>query len=119
MNIYFRVRVNTKPGEEVFITGSSPLLGNYYPDNAFKMEDAGKNPAGETLWEARLVFDSLKERVLFYKYFVKSPDGVITYEVGGGRRIALNSATAKIESIDHWQEYTEEAPFLTDPFAHG
>ncbi len=118
MNIYFRVRVNTKPGEEVFITGSSPLLGNYYPDNAFKMEDAGKNPAGETLWEARLVFDSLKERVLFYKYFVKSPDGVITYEVGGGRRIALNSATAKIESIDHWQEYTEEAPFLTDPFAH-
>ena len=67
MNIYFRVRVNTKEGEEVFITGSSPLLGNYYPDKAFRMEDCGKNQAGETLWEARLQFDSLKERVLFYK----------------------------------------------------
>lgn len=118
MNIYFRVRVDTLPGDEVYITGSSPLLGKYYPDNAFKMTAAGKNPAGETLWEAKLVFDSLKERVLFYKYFVKSPDGTIRYEVGGGRRLALNSATAKIESIDHWQEYTEEAPFLTDPFAH-
>lgn len=118
MNIYFRVRVNTRPGDEVFITGSSPLLGNYYPDKAFKMEDAGKNPAGETLWEARLQFDQLKERVLFYKYFVKSPDGTLTYEVGGGRRLAPNSATVKIESIDHWQEYTEEAPFLTDPFSH-
>lgn len=118
MNIYFRVRVNTKEGEEVFITGSSPLLGNYYPDKAFRMEDCGKNQAGETLWEARLQFDSLKERFLFYKYFVKSSDGTLTYEVGGGRRLALNSLTSKIESIDHWQEYTEEAPFLTDPFAH-
>ena len=118
MNIYFRVRVDTLPGEEVYITGSSPLLGKYYPDNAFKMKDSGKNQAGETVWEARLQFDSLKERVLRYKYFVKRTDGTLRYEVGGGRRIALNSATVKIESIDHWQEYTEEAPFLTDPFAH-
>ena len=118
MNIYFRVRVNTKEGDQVFITGSSFLLGNYYPDKAFRMENSGSNAAGETLWEARLQFDSLKERVLFYKYFVKGPDGTLTYEVGGGRRLALNSATSKIESIDHWQEYTPQAPFLTDPFAH-
>ena len=118
MIIYFRVRVDTLPGEEVYITGSSPLLGKYYPDNAFKMKAAGKNPKGETVWEARLQFDSLKERVLRYKYFVRRTDGTLRYEVGGGRRVALNSATARIESIDHWQEYTEEAPFLTDPFAH-
>ncbi len=118
MNIYFRVRVNTKAGDEVYITGASSVLGNYYPDKAFRMSSAGCNAAGETLWEARLQFDSLKERVLRYKYFVKSQDGTLTYEVGGGRRIALNSATTKIESVDHWQEYTEEAPFLTDPFAH-
>lgn len=118
MIIYFRVRVDTLPGEEVYITGSSPILGKYYPDNAFKMKAAGKNAKGETVWEARLQFDSLKERVLRYKYFVKRTDGTLRYEVGGGRRVALNSATVRIESIDHWQEYTEEAPFLTDPFAH-
>ena len=118
MNIHFKVRVGIGNIEGVFLTGSSTMLGKYDPDKALQMQYAGTNSAGETIWEAKIQVDLLKERILRYKYFLKDTNGLITFEVGGGRRLALNSATAKIETIDHWQEYTEEAPFLTDPFSH-
>lgn len=116
MFIRFRLFLNTDPGDEVFITGSSSLLGKYNTDEAYRMEATALND--KTLWSADIKFDALKERVLFYKYFLKKQSGEILYEYGGGRRVALNSATKNIDTLDEWQPNTPEAPFLTDPFAH-
>lgn len=123
MIIHFRVRVNTTDKEEVYITGNSPLLGKYDPELAYKMtrKSVAVNPntnQEETIWEAEIQFDPLKERFVFYKYLIKDEKADVTYEAGGGRRLALNSATTSVLSIDHWQENSENAPLLTDPFAH-
>jgi 4-alpha-glucanotransferase len=113
MIIKFRINFKTQPGEQVYITGSSLILGNYDPDRAFRLTRSESDE-----WNGEIMCDPVKERLLYYKYFVKSSEGTIYFEAGGGRRLALNSATAKIESRDQWQGNTTEAPFLTDPFSH-
>lgn len=112
MTIRFSIHFNTKWGEELFITGSSPLLGNHDITNAFKL-----NYAGNAVWEGELKINSLKERLLSYKYFVKSEDGSIYYESGKERTLALNSATKEIAAYDQWQGNTTDAPFLSAPFS--
>lgn len=117
MLIKFRISLDTSSGDRVYLTGSSAILGNYDVDRAYLLENSTAVGCS-TLWSADIQFDALKERVLFYKYFIKTESGEIIYEYGGGRRLALNSATKNIETLDEWQPNTPEAPFLTDPFAH-
>src|SRR5574344_600058 len=113
MIIKFRINFKTQPGEQVYITGSSLILGNYDPDRAFRLTRSESDE-----WNGEIMCDPVKERLLYYKYFVKTSENTIYFEAGGGRRLALNSATAKIETRDQWQGNTAEAPFLTDPFSH-
>lgn len=112
MIIEFKVKRATAPGEKVFITGSSPLIGSYEVDKALELEQADQT------WTLRLKVDPFKERIFSYKYFAKSADGRLEFEAGGGRRLALNSNTQYITTLDEWQQNNEESPFLTDPFAY-
>lgn len=117
MNIKFRVNIDVAEGEQAYLTGSSPVLGKYDPDKAYKLLKAeGDN--NSSYWSADISFDTQFERILFYKYFVKDASGTIRYEAGGGRRLALNSSVRNVETHDEWQLCTKESPFLTDPFAH-
>lgn len=113
MIIQFRIKFKTKPDETVFVTGSSSLLGNYDPEKAFMLTHLDKDE-----WSGKILCEAGKERLLYYKYFIRKNDGTIYFEAGGGRRLALNSITSKIESRDQWQGNTADAPFLTDPFSH-
>jgi len=113
MIIKFKINFKTQQGEQVYITGSSLILGNYNPDRAFRLTHSKSDE-----WNGEIMCDPVKERLLYYKYFVKNSENTIYFEAGGGRRLALNSATEKIETKDQWQGNTAEAPFLTDPFSH-
>lgn len=113
MIIKFRIKFKPQPGEQLYITGSSLILGSFDPDKAFCLTYSESDE-----WNGEILCDPVKERLLYYKYFVKNSKGTIYFEAGGGRRLALNSATAKIETRDQWQGNTTEAPFLTDPFSH-
>ncbi len=117
MNIRFRVNIDASEGEQAYLTGSSPVLGKYDPDKAYKLTEI-KDDNGSSFWSADIQFDTQLERILFYKYFIKDKSGTIRYEAGGGRRLALNSSVRNVETHDEWQLFTEESPFLTDPFAH-
>src|SRR5574344_706104 len=93
MIIKFRINFKTQPGEQVYITGSSLILGNYDPERAFRLTHSESDE-----WNGEIMCDPVKERLLYYKYFVKTSENTIYFEAGGGRRLALNSATAKIET---------------------
>ncbi|MEG0891165.1 MAG: 4-alpha-glucanotransferase [Bacteroidales bacterium] len=112
MTIRFSIHFNTKWGEELFITGSSAEFGNQEIENAFKL-----NYIGNSIWEGEIKLNALKERIISYRYFVKNNDGLIYYETGKGRSIALNTATKDIITYDQWQGNTVASPFLSAPFS--
>lgn len=118
MTIRFRVDILTAEGEQVYLTGSSPVLGKYDPDKAYRLAPVETEGSSGKIWSAEIQFDTHIERLLFYKYFIKDASGAIRYEAGGGRRLALNSSVKSIVTCDEWQPSTEETPFLTDPYAH-
>ena len=145
MIIDFKIKRATLPGERVYIVGASPLVGAYVAEKGFELhpEEANRETketeevatttakeaegvtatetgtkAVEQVWCGRLKVDPIKERIFRYKYFTKNREGKLTFEAGGGRRLALNSATQHIITLDEWQENDNNAPFLTDPFAH-
>ena len=111
MTIKFFIDYNTSHGEEMYITGSSPLLGSYNISKALKLT---RTQQGK--WEGEIKPSLTKERVISYKYFIKGADG-IHYEAGKGRSIALNSSTKEITTLDQWQGNTVDAPFLSAPFS--
>lgn len=112
MTIRFSIHFNTKWGEELFITGSSPELGNNEIAKAFKL-----SYTGNSIWQGSIKTSSLHDRIISYKYFVKNADGSIYYEAGQGRKLAPSSATKEITALDQWQGNTSAAPFLSAPFS--
>lgn len=111
MTIKFFINYNTQFGEELFITGSSYELGNYCIDEALKLT---YNEGG--IWSGEIKFDSAKERILSYKYFVKNCRNEIYFEAGQGRSIAIGGNTKQIIAHDQWQGNDIDAPFLSAPF---
>lgn len=110
MTIKFSINFNTKWGEELYIVGSIHELGSNNASKALKL-----NYTENSIWEGEIKCNTSKERVIKYKYFVKSAAGIY-YEAGNGRSIALNSQTKEIISYDQWQGNSSEAPFLSAPF---
>lgn len=111
MIIKFNIEYNTQWGENLFITGSSPALGNYDIKNALPLECTAPGK-----WEGKIRCNLTKERVISYRYFVKGDSGIY-YEAGKGRSIILNSSTKEIETFDQWQGNSVDAPFLSAPFS--
>ena len=114
MIIEFKIKKATAPGEKVFITGSSPLVGSYEVDKALEFQPSEE----ENTWTLQLKVDPFKERIFSYKYFTKDAQGHLSFEAGAGRRLALNSTTQQITTLDEWQLNNQTGPFLTDPFAY-
>lgn len=110
-NIYFPI----EQGDNLYIIGSSATLGNFHIERAIKLTSPKEDNCS---WQLSLKIDHLKDRIIQYKYFVKRKNGEIVFEAGGGRRLAFNSATVGITTIDQWQENDSSSLFLTDPFAH-
>ena len=112
MKIIFNVNFRTMPGQELYILGSTPELGEDNAANAPKMEYVEDGN-----WRKEVNASSRQLRVFKYKYFVRNEDGSCMYEVGQPRVLELNMTTRKIVLMDEWQGNTPIAPFLSAPFA--
>lgn len=116
MNITFNINFNTKWGENLYVTGSSPALGSNNLSKAFKLDYHERG-----IWKGSIAVNAVKERVLEYRYFVKNSDSdslsEIYFEAGKPRVIAINSSTSSIECHDSWCGNSDNAPFLTAPFS--
>ena len=112
MIIHFSINFRTVWGQNLYVTGSLPELGGGDPARAVPM-----NYSPDNYWKCDIKISALEERVLSYKYFVKSEDGSSFYEAGSERVLGLNSASRELFLNDEWQGNSEAAPFLTAPFS--
>lgn len=111
MIIHFSINFRTRWGQNLYISGSLPELGGGNPAKAVAM-----NYSPDDYWKADIKISSLEERLLSYRYFVRSENGTF-YEAGAERSIGLNSASRELFLNDEWQGNTDTAPFLTAPFS--
>ena len=112
MIIHFSINFRTAWGQNLYISGSVPELGGGDPAKAVPM-----NYTPGDFWKTDIKITDLEERVLSYKYFVKSENGSTFYEAGSERVLGLNSASRELFLNDEWQGNSAEAPFLTAPFS--
>ncbi|HIZ86804.1 MAG TPA: 4-alpha-glucanotransferase [Candidatus Coprenecus pullistercoris] len=112
MVIHFSIHFHTEWGQNLHITGSLPELGGGDPAKAVPM-----SYDRDGLWKKEIRLTSLEERLMSYKYLVKSDDGGAFYEVGPERTVGLNNASKDLFFNDEWQGNSEPATFLTAPFS--
>ena len=114
--IIFQIRFHTNYGQDLFILGDHPLLGNGQVDNAVPM-----HYFDEEHWYVVIDLTGypLTDADITYNYILKNPDGTINFDWGTDK--IFNLAKTKAEEIvffDAWNYagYYENS-FYTEPFA--
>lgn len=113
--ITFQLKFHTAYGQELFILGNHPLLGNNDLAGALPMEYEDGN-----YWRAVIELDEMQciDREITYNYVLKNADGLISFDWGSDKKFNL-ARLAKTETIfyDAWNYagYFENA-FYTEPF---
>ncbi len=80
----FRLKYDSRWGEELFLTGNLPELGNWNPDKAVPMEYVGPG-----IWSVETAVPAMTE----YKYFIRE-NGQIRWEDGPNRVLPEGKAPA-------------------------
>lgn len=105
--ISFEIQYNTRPGEDIFITGNISELG------LSKIESAKKMEYSDGKWKLSIL---LKNSCPFtYSYFLKDEHGKIFPEAVSSRYFT-NQHFQKVKVFDQWIPFTEETPFLSNAF---
>lgn len=113
--IIFQIRFHTHFGQDLFILGDHPLLGNGLPEAAVPM-----HYFDEEHWYVVIdCSDTIINTPITYNYILKNPDGTINFDWGTDK--VFNPTQTKAEElvfIDAWNYagYYENS-FYTEPFA--
>ena len=115
LQINFFLRFYTNPGQNLFITGSHPLLGGDDVDKALPLQYF--NNEG---WTLRLDFSvgQLPTEDMHYNYLLKNADGSVSYDWGNDKCIEFTKInTSLVYIVDAWNHpgFIENA-FYTVPF---
>lgn len=90
----FTVQATTYWGQNVFVTGSVPALGNWDPAQAVPM-----SAAAYPVWESTV--DLPADSTVEYKYIKKNPDGSVTWETGANN--SIRTGTTPMVRHDTWR----------------
>ncbi|MFJ8161205.1 carbohydrate-binding module family 20 domain-containing protein [Streptomyces sp. NPDC096136] len=91
----FAVNATTVPGQDVYVTGDRPELGNWNPGAALRLD-----PASYPVWKLDA---SLPAGTAFsYKYVRKDGSGNVTWE-SGANRSATVPANGRVTLTDTWR----------------
>lgn len=85
----FKVQAFTSPGQNVYVVGSIPELGNWDPAKAV---DAFHNPDPNQWWKWFLPVAVPKNTTFQFKYIMKDGQGNVVWE-GGSNRTATSSSS--------------------------
>lgn len=113
--IIFQIRFKTTYGQEIFITGDHPLLGDNRVENALPLQYFN-----EEYWMLELDISELPltDANITYHYILRNADGTISYDWGNDKIVnPSNYKTAELLIIDAWNYagYFENS-FYTEPF---
>lgn len=92
----FKVDFKSRPGQRLFITGDTPELGRWNPNEAIALSSWGTDT-----WGVKVRLASTRSGELQYKYLAKEGTGV-RWEEGGNHRHILYSAVETVK--DKWHE---------------
>lgn len=113
MRISFRIQYFTHWGQQLYISGSAPELGDRDAVKALKM-----NYRDNGIWEAELKSTLSGDR-LEYRYFVADDSENRIEEWGKNHFIDLKNDVSEMEVSDLWQNPpTEEKVFFTSSFSN-
>ena len=113
--VRFQLRFHTVYGQELFISGNHPLLGNGNPDQAVAMQYDN-----DSFWSVEIDFsvnDDLYEPI-HYQYILRNANGVLNFECGDNKVLDPSfMSSPNITTVDAWNYagYYENA-FYTEPF---
>ncbi len=114
--IIFQIHFHTQYGQELFICGDHPLLGNGVTENAVPLQYFS-----DEYWY--LVLDinkgDITDNDITYHYILRNADGILNYDWGNDKTINLAKSKAEeLLIIDAWNYagYFENT-FYTEPFA--
>ncbi|TDT42737.1 alpha-amylase [Streptomyces sp. BK208] len=93
-NVSFAVNATTTWGQDIYVTGNRPELGNWNPGSALKLD-----PAAYPVWKRDV--DLPAGTSFAYKYLRKDAAGNVTWESGVNRTATVN--TAKTTLNDTWR----------------
>ncbi len=113
--ITFHLKFHTTFGQDLFITGNHPLLGDNDPAKALPLQYFN-----EEYWSVTIDLKetSSNQGVIVYQYILRNTDGTLSYDWGNDKQLDLGAINAKeIHVIDAWNfaGYYENA-FYTEPF---
>jgi 4-alpha-glucanotransferase len=113
--VIFQVRFHTHFGQEIFLSGDHPILGDNQPEKAVRMQYFD-----EEHWYTVLDTSEIAslDREITYNYILKNADGTFNLDWGADKR--FNPARTKSEELvclDAWNHagYFENS-FYTEPF---
>jgi 4-alpha-glucanotransferase len=115
--VRFQLRYRTKYGQEIFVCGNHPLLGNGDPLKAVAMFYNN-----DDLWSLSLDFTNSEPitKSIKYQYIIRNNDDSLSFDAGNDKEIDPNKCSSeRIITIDSWNfaGYIENV-FYTEPFAN-
>lgn len=113
--ITFQLKFHTTFGQDLFITGNHPLLGDNDPTKALPLQYFN-----EEYWSVTIDLNDTASNggVIGYQYILRNTDGTLSYDWGNDKQLDLSAIKAKeIHVVDAWNfaGYYENA-FYTEPF---
>ncbi len=98
MRITFNIDYHTNFGEQVFISGNIPELGDNDPHKAL--------PLDHLSGERNSVSIDLSPAIsgISYRYFIRREDGTDRQEWGENRTLRFDPHVPEAEVFDHWQD---------------
>ncbi|NJN26978.1 MAG: 4-alpha-glucanotransferase [Cyclobacteriaceae bacterium] len=114
MKIKFNINYHTVWGQNLYICGTSDLLGSINPSNALLMKSSGQGN-----WQ--LEIDLPKSSSLHYKYLLKDERGEEQlWEWGDMRRLSIPNTAATVVVEDAWRpEHDVENVLFTQAFTEN
>lgn len=114
IQLNFQLRFHTKHGQNLFITGTHPLLGGGIIEQAIPMQFFN-----EEIWTANIQWAAEKtDETIYYNYVLKNADGSVVIDWGKDKFFSLkNNQANELVLIDTWNHagYYENA-FYAEAF---
>ncbi|MDL2257417.1 4-alpha-glucanotransferase [Bacteroidales bacterium OttesenSCG-928-I14] len=113
MLVHFNIHFHTEWGQAVYVSGSSPELGEWDCEKAIKM-----NAIGDGKWSVELEISN-KTKQIEYRYFVKDNHTKFIEEWKYNRSLSLNKNVSTYTVFDLWQDKSNENIFHSSAFTQN